>query len=67
MGAFRSVSNLAREAGVEPSMVQRAEADEMLPLNQPNLEPIQRALEATGVEFSPENGRAGVRTRAQHA
>ncbi len=67
-----SAADLAERSGVGLSTVKRAEASDGLPpVNVPNLAAIQRALEAAGVEFIPENGGgAGVRLRkggAPHA
>lgn len=58
-----SISDLAEKSGVAISTVKRAEAgDGAVPVTRPNSEAMQRALEAAGVEFIPENGGgAGVR------
>ncbi|MGI4765485.1 MAG: hypothetical protein ACRYGP_10570 [Janthinobacterium lividum] len=58
-------AHLAEAAGINPALVIRAEAtDDMPMLRKRDTVAIQRALEAAGVEFIPENGGgAGVRLR----
>jgi transcriptional regulator with XRE-family HTH domain len=60
-----SIADLAEKSGVAVSTVKRAEAvDGPLPVTRPNADAMQRALEAAGVEFIPENGGgAGVRLK----
>lgn len=61
-----TVAELARSAGVAPNTITRVEADK--PVNTSTLGAIQRALEAAGVVFIPENGDgAGVRLRKAEA
>jgi transcriptional regulator with XRE-family HTH domain len=56
------IRDLAKAAEVSPTTVTRIEAD--LPSNPATLRALQRALEAAGVEFIPENGGgAGVRLK----
>ncbi len=56
------IRDLARAAEVSPTTVTRIEAD--LPSNSATLRALQRALEAAGIEFIPENGGgAGVRLK----
>ena len=59
-----SVRDLARLAQISPTTVTRAEAD--LPVNKTVIAAIERALEAAGIEFIPENGGGpGVRLKAK--
>lgn len=60
-----SVEQLHKAAGVGISTVQRMEKDDGVPsASAKNLEAVQKALEAAGVEFIPENGGgAGVRLK----
>ena len=60
-----SIADLSEQSGVAVSTVKRAEAvDGPVPVTRPNAEAMQRALEAAGVEFIPENGGGpGVRLR----
>ena len=60
-----SIADLAQHSGVAVSTVKRAEAEDgPLPITRPNSDAIQRAIEAAGVDFIPENGGgAGVRLR----
>jgi ribosome-binding protein aMBF1 (putative translation factor) len=58
-----SQAELAAKAKVGESTVRNFEAGRTVPVTN-NLEAIERALEAAGVEFIPENGGgAGVRLR----
>ena len=58
------VRDLARLAQISPTTVTRAEAD--LPVNKTVIAAIERALEASGIEFIPENGGGpGVRLKAK--
>jgi len=58
------VRDLARLAQISPTTVTRAEAD--LPVNKTVIAAIERALEAAGIEFIPENGGGpGVRLKAK--
>ena len=58
-----SQTDLAVKAKVGESTVRNFEAGRTVPMTN-NLEAIQRALEAAGVQFIPENGGgAGVRLR----
>ncbi len=62
-----SAKQLASEAGVSWATIQRIEATDGVPsaLGQ-NLEAIQRALEAAGVEFiDTDDGRPGIRFTAR--
>ena len=63
-----SIADLAEQSGVAVSTVKRAEADDgPPPITRPNSDAIQRAIEAAGVEFIPENGGgAGVRLRERN-
>jgi transcriptional regulator with XRE-family HTH domain len=62
-----SQSQLAKEAGVGLSTIADFERGKRTPIGN-NLVAIQRALEAAGVEFTPENGGgAGVRLRKRMA
>ena len=62
VAAGLGVRELAEMAKVSPDTVARLERGE--PLKERTVEAIQRALEAAGVEFIPENGGgAGVRLR----
>ena len=57
-----TVARLAETAQVAPNTVVRIEADK--DVNMASMRAIQRALEAAGVEFIPENGGgAGVRLK----
>lgn len=60
-----SAEDLARESAVGLSTVRRIEAAQGVPgASAKNLAALQRALEAVGVQFIPENGGgAGVRLR----
>jgi transcriptional regulator with XRE-family HTH domain len=59
-----SSDRLANEAGVGVATVQRFERGDVA-TNQSTVAMLQRALEAAGVEFIPENGGgAGVRLRS---
>ena len=60
-----SVRELAHAAGVSPATVKRMEEVDGVPKAlADNLAKVQRALEAAGVEFIPQNGGgAGVRMR----
>ena len=63
--AGQSQEDLATAAEVAVGLIVRVEAvDGMAMVKRPDLAAIQRALEAAGVEFIPENGGgAGVRLR----
>ncbi|MBQ4824148.1 helix-turn-helix transcriptional regulator [Leisingera sp. HS039] len=59
-----SQSQLAEAAGVSVPTVKRAEGSGKISASGAAIQAIQRALEAAGVEFIPENGGgAGVRLR----
>jgi len=58
-----TASQLAEQAGVGVTTVSRFEGGQTTP-NRATLAALQRALEAAGIEFIPENGGgAGVRLR----
>ena len=58
------VRDLARLAQISPTTVTRAAAD--LPVDKTVIAAIERALEAAGIEFIPQNGGGpGVRLKAK--